>query len=231
MRINCLFLCLLISQCCYAEDPIRDYLVEQKPVWYDSPADNWRRAQAPEPEPQANSNQISVDKGSGGLGSFVITLMYVLIAALILYLIFQFVNQWSSKQQVELDKVPVKDRVKRIQVSDLPFQTDAQVDNPKFAMDQAAQDGQWARAIMYGLIVLLTELHKAQQIQLRPGKTNRNYLRELKGHKLRELLNNTVLLFERSFFGHEDISPNDAQLLCQQIRRSCDDLAKQGNIA
>ena len=93
------------------------------------------------------------------------------------------------------------------------------------------QEGNWAKAVIYALILLLTECHKRQLIHLRPGKTNRNYLGELKQapSNVRSALSNSINIFERSFFGHIAITEQEAQALYKNVRNTCDHLQRQAN--
>lgn len=67
--------------------------------------------------------------------------------------------------------------------------------------------GDYGMAIIYAYAHQLVELDQHHAIQLRKGKTNRQYLRELRARpRLRELLRDTMLAFEEVFFGHHTLS-------------------------
>ena len=67
--------------------------------------------------------------------------------------------------------------------------------------------GDYGMAIIYAYAYQLMELDQHHAIQLRKGKTNRQYLRELRLEAaLRELLRDTMLAFEDVFFGHHALS-------------------------
>ena len=164
-----------------AEDPVRDYFRTEQPIWYDSKADSWQRASGREREAEPET-EMDLDAGgeSTAFGDFIIFLLYMVIILLIAYLIYVFVTNFYQKSAEVHERPKQLDNVKRIQVSDLPFQTEGDIENPRLAMDQAMQAGQWSKVVIYALILLLTEFHKKQLIQLRPGKTNRHYVQELK---------------------------------------------------
>ena len=62
-------------------------------------------------------------------------------------------------------------------------------------------------AIIYAYAYQLMELDQHHAIELRKGKTNRQYLRELRSQpRLRELLRGTMRAFEDVFFGHHTLS-------------------------
>ncbi len=66
--------------------------------------------------------------------------------------------------------------------------------------------GDFARAIIYAFAHQLVELDKHHLIHLSQGKTNRQYLLELKKHPaFIELVRPMMLAFEEVFFGHHEL--------------------------
>ncbi len=66
--------------------------------------------------------------------------------------------------------------------------------------------GNYNEAIIYLYSYLLVELDKAQRIRLLRGKTNRQYLWEIRETPpLRELVEQTMIAFEDVFFGDHDL--------------------------
>jgi hypothetical protein len=69
------------------------------------------------------------------------------------------------------------------------------------------QAGEYNEAIIYLYSYFLVELDKAQRIRLLRGKTNRQYLRELRdAPELRSLTARAMVAFEDVFFGGHDLS-------------------------
>jgi len=69
--------------------------------------------------------------------------------------------------------------------------------------------GRYRDAMIYLYSYQLVQLDQHQKIHLSKGKTNRQYLHELKPHgRLRELVSQSVRLFEDAFFGHYEL-PRD----------------------
>ena len=67
--------------------------------------------------------------------------------------------------------------------------------------------GDYSQAIIYAYAYQLVELDKRHLVQLSKGKTNRQYLRELRARPgLQDLLRDTMLAFEDVFFGHHPLS-------------------------
>jgi hypothetical protein len=69
------------------------------------------------------------------------------------------------------------------------------------------QSGNYDEAIVYLFSYQLVQLDRHQCIQLAKGKTNRQYLAELRSQPfLRQRLTQSVLAFEDVFFGHHQLS-------------------------
>jgi Domain of unknown function (DUF4129) len=67
--------------------------------------------------------------------------------------------------------------------------------------------GQYSEAIIYLFSFQLVELDKHHLIRLAKGKTNRQYLREVRQRPLvRAILETTMIAFEDAFFGRKTIS-------------------------
>lgn len=75
------------------------------------------------------------------------------------------------------------------------------------AAEQAAARGDYRRAIVYLYAYQLTELDRRGLIRLTKGKTNRQYLRELKVRpSLARILEHTIVTFEEAYFGGRTLS-------------------------
>jgi hypothetical protein len=91
-------------------------------------------------------------------------------------------------------------------VDALPFQ----VRRPQGDLLEEARrhyaSGNYDEAIIYFYSFLLVELDKGQLIRLARGKTNRQYLREIRRQPLLfELLETTMIAFEDVFFGRHSL--------------------------
>lgn len=94
-------------------------------------------------------------------------------------------------------------------IESLPFQLDKQ---PVSLLDEAERlyrEGNPSQAIIYLFSYQLIEMDKLQVIRLTRGKTNRQYLRELKSHgRLRGLIESSMVAFEHAFFGRHSLPEN-----------------------
>jgi hypothetical protein len=91
-------------------------------------------------------------------------------------------------------------------IDSLPFQ----LGRPQVDLLEAAKrlysEGRYGDAIIYLYSYQLLELDKHQVIRLARGKTNRQYLREIRGRPaLRNLLAETLVAFEDVFFGNRQL--------------------------
>ncbi len=215
MRI--IILCLLILAQLPAEDVIQEKLRDQNAGWYNTQQDQIQRT------------SISIDtrndqEGSGATGLYDLLLMFIygIIIALVIYLVYVFISTFVRHKEIVQEQSRINDganHVKSIQVSDLPFQTQTPIDNPRAALDNAYQQKDWAHVVIFALLLLLTEFHKSQLLHLRRGKTNRSYLREMRSapKEFQRTLQLSVQLFEQSFFGHVDIANNQVQQLYKRV--------------
>lgn len=89
----------------------------------------------------------------------------------------------------------------------LPVEVKKPVGNLLDEARRLMEQGRYDAAIVYLFSHMLIQLDGANLIRLSRGKTNRQYLRELRGDTtVREILQTTVGAFEASFFGHHSLS-------------------------
>ena len=125
----------------------------------------------------------------------------VLLVAIILLLYHSLKNyvpmHWQRKQKekkIEIDPA---------RAEDLPFEaTQEAYENPLAAAEAFYRSGDYNSAIVlvYGYMLLV--LDQGRYIDLQKGKTNRMYLREVKGNvTLKDILAEAMLGFEDAYFG------------------------------
>lgn len=136
------------------------------------------------------------------LGLIVLIAALVAIAVLIARTFLR--GEVAEQNSAELELGPSRD-VDRVE--QLPFQLKRPSGDFLTEARLAYEQGDFARAIIYFYSHQLVQLDRHQWIRLSKGKTNRQYLRELRSKpELRDLLDETILLFESAFFGHHDIT-------------------------
>jgi hypothetical protein len=118
---------------------------------------------------------------------------------------------WAARR-MDVGGLAHEKRVERATVGpermeDLPMALPV-TDQNLLAAARACRDaGDYGMAIIYAYAYQLMELDRHHAIELRKGKTNRQYLRELRARPgLRDVLRDTMLAFEEVFFGHHTLS-------------------------
>jgi hypothetical protein len=101
---------------------------------------------------------------------------------------------------------------------ELPFELPQTREGLLSLARQLADRGNYHQAIVpfYGYQLLHLDFHG--RIRLTRGKTNRQYLREIKGvEPLATILLNSILVFERAFFGGQFVSRDDFEQCWAQL--------------
>ena len=129
----------------------------------------------------------------------------VAAAILVIWMFLKMDKRTSNIQSFEdyAEEELIEERIKQ-----LPF--DLQRDLPGNLSEQArqlAQQGNYNRAMMFLFSHVLLALDKRELLKLKKGKTNRQYLREIRQHgDIAKYYRQVMVPFEDSFFGNHDIS-------------------------
>ncbi|MCF7961236.1 MAG: hypothetical protein K9M08_10880 [Pirellula sp.] len=106
----------------------------------------------------------------------------------------------------------------KAKIQDLPFEIEQTAIG---LLGQAAKlraAGDYSKAIVYLFSHVLVEMDGARCIRLTRGKTNRTYLRELRGREmLKSFTNQLVQAFEFAFFGKHQLSQESFEAIWQQL--------------
>lgn len=106
----------------------------------------------------------------------------------------------------------------KAKIQDLPFEIEQTAIG---LLGQAAKlraSGDYSKAIVYLFSHVLVEMDGARFIRLTRGKTNRTYLRELRGREmLKSFTNQLVQAFEFAFFGKHQLSQESFEAIWQQL--------------
>ncbi len=174
--------------------------------WYDSESDSLRRVELPV-TPQTSSRQWNSwfdwanairFFGWAALAAILATIAWLLIRA---YLDRETRAARESSRQAARRSPAEADRV-----TALPFQVRRPESDLLGEARRHYERGEYSEAIIYLYSHQLVELDKAQLIHLARGKTNRQYLREARAScGAGDVLQATMTLFEKSFFGHHPI--------------------------
>jgi hypothetical protein len=187
-------------------------------TWYDPQTDNFRAAKVEPPAPPRNSS-------NPGDMNWLMWLGWVLLALLLGYMIFLLVQTFLYREvQYRTEVVHANvggDIIARVE--ELPV---ALKKSPADYLDEAQRlysNGDYAQAIIYLFSHQLLQLDRRHWLRLVKGKTNRQYLREVRRSAsphagvLADLFEGTVLLFEEVFFGKRLPHKADIDAVWQKI--------------
>jgi len=224
-----LFLALASPLCAQEADPVeaghnalRDSATYP---WYDSETDELRdlNARAKEGEdsetrkkgwewepPASQTTPTSWNWQLPSWTTFFQFLAMALFAALIIAIVFLLLRYFLKEEDLGSPGADVKFENREAEidrVEQLPFV----VRRPggDFLSEARAlyEQGRYSEAIIYLYSYELVQLDRHQHIHLAKGKTNRQYLREVRNEPvLRGLLHRTMIAFEDAFFGHHDLN-------------------------
>ena len=194
--------------------------------WYDPDKDSLRRIEVPQSEDDqrrhsrwasaAATSKRPVRAGNASwFWQFMQAIAWLFLGACLALLIW-----WLVKAALSADTLgPADDREARSVRGELGRVEELPIPVPPHQHDLLAvarsyfEAGDYGNAIIYAYAYQLVELDKHHLIRLTKGKTNRQYLRELRARpRLVALIHDTMLAFEDVFFGHHALSPQRFQL-------------------
>jgi hypothetical protein len=188
--------------------------------WYDPDQDAIRRINAQPGEDDehrqsrwASDQATSTTSASARPPSLFWRIMQILawltLSALLVAIMWLLVWAAGRMDRSGLIEGKIIDRVEvdPERTADLPMSIPPTDRNLLAAAQSCYEAGDYGTAIIYAYAYQLVELDRHHAIQLGKGKTNRQYLRELRTQpRLRELLRDTMLAFEDVFFGNHSLS-------------------------
>ena len=228
-----LLLCGISCTCGQAQDVAADTAVElgqeslksRRYPWYDSKADQLRRTTLPikkQPRVARDWNYTAPQAGPTNLNWLWRSIQYIvwaLLAALFAYLLFLAIKSMvginTKSHQYAFDE---DTRTEADRIENLPFQVERPKGNLLGDAQRLYDAGNYSEAIIYLFSHQLVQLDQAHLIRLTKGKTNRQYMSELRPRiALRAILNETMLAFEDVFFGHYSLSKERFETCWNQL--------------
>jgi hypothetical protein len=187
--------------------------------WYDAEEDALRRIEVQPNEDDAKRHsewartQGQPSTQTRWSGEFLLTLLRILawigiglLVALIIWALLwamRRAERFSDSTAAEATSIELA----ASRIEDLPMPVQPQHADLLAAAQAYVEAGDLRNAIIYAFAHQLVELDKHHLIQLTKGKTNREYLRELRAHpSFIPLLSSLMLAFEEVYFGNHDIT-------------------------
>lgn len=132
--------------------------------------------------------------------------MTVLVVGLVIYLIHRNFRFQSPASAAGKAKTTAKVRAEIDRIEALPFKVDTPLGDLLSEAQRLYAAGDYRGAVIYYYSYQLVELDRHHKIRLTRGKTNRQYLREVRQRQeIAGLLENTMVAFEEVFFGNHDL--------------------------
>ena len=185
--------------------------------WYDPESDGVRRVEVTpvkKPPPPSNPNWRWPEwkgwNGNWNLADTFWTVMQVIfwgvIAALFVYLVVLLTRVFLGRESaaaVSADEQHIETCAAADRIEHLPFEVRRPQGDLLAEARRWYEEGDFRQAIIYYFSYLLVELDRRQVIRLTRGKTNRQYLREVRRHRreVAGLVEQTMVAFEDVFFG------------------------------
>lgn len=142
----------------------------------------------------------------------------VLLAILAGFLVWRYGSNGDGFFRSRETKDVLAHEREKAKIQDLPFEIEQ---TAMGLLGQAAKlraAGDYSKAIVYLFSHVLVEMDGARCIRLARGKTNRIYLRELRGREiLKSFTNQLVQAFEFAFFGKHQLSQESFEAIWQQL--------------
>lgn len=183
-------------------------------VWYDSQNDSLKPLKL-RPLPQRSEFWESVEEffewlfgnWNLNLSDVLVFLGWLVIAGLVAWIAIALIlaYQRAELRMAEADD-EANERAAIARVEALPIALENRVEDLLAEAKRLYGEGDLARAIVYLFSHELVELDRCGLLRLVKGKTNRQYLRELKRSaqdrsRVSEIVERTMLMFEAAFFG------------------------------
>lgn len=198
--------------------------------WYDAARDDLRRIHVkPEKAPAPPSSQWNWDWNFSWLSALfesfgtlarvmIYGVLFAILAGLIYFIVRAFLGRDVREDDSEEseDDESAKAGVDRIE--ELPVQLAAPKGDYLAEARRRYEAGDYGGAVIYLFSYELLQLDRHQRIQLTRGKTNRQYLREVRSEpRLQELLARTMIAFEDVFFGHHSLERDRFEACWQEV--------------
>jgi hypothetical protein len=192
--------------------------------WYDAQADNLRRVDV-RPDKSAdslnrNSQWQSTPRPLPNVPTFTwppwlftlaqifgVILCVVIVGLIIWLLVWAFLKREAGVESSASEGAAGDARGDVDRIENLPFQVKRPQSNLQSEAERNYREGNYREAIIYLYSYLLVQLDRNQVIRLTKGKTNRQYLREVRQRPaLLPIFEPTMIAFEDVFFGDHELT-------------------------
>jgi len=145
-------------------------------------------------EPDIGDTDFEPSNISFGMGAVARALLFVLIGALVLFILYTIFSGIKVDKKIQAEAHPEFEEIEDIDVIDT-----------ESGLETALKAENYREAVRMLFIKLLQVLVFEKSIDWKPEKTNRDYLKEMKTHPKVQHFNNLVLAYERIWYGSKPI--------------------------
>jgi hypothetical protein len=195
----------------------------------DTRKDGWKW----EPPPQTNANLNWQFPTVWQIVQYTaMALLVVLILGLVVLLLRYFLKQ-EDEMGSPGAAASLEDRAGEVdRVEQLPFVVRRPGGDLLSEARALYEQGRYGEAMVYLYSYQLVQLDRHHMIHLAKGKTNRQYLREVRQEPgLRTILHGSIIAFEDFFFGHHDLDRQRFEECWQRLDEFHGALERQGALA
>ena len=230
------------------EDLARKALSQKKYPWYNAQSDQVERIEMNDrPQIQSKNRQTIPlqpakknakankwnwgNPGSflGGLSVFAWILIGVLITGIAGVLFWAFLRLEPNELP---DDESARQRSMAESIKQLPFDLDSESGDFRKAAHNEFLAGDYQKAMIYLFSHVLVSLDQKGHIRLRKGKTNRQYLVELRPYRsLANFYQRVMVPFEATFFGDHDLEKQDFERCWNQLEDFQKDIDQTSQVA
>lgn len=190
-------------------DEARQVLREQKFPWYDAEHDELKPVRVVQPARVNDPTPSNWRWNFGGmtLGQILVwTAIIILLIAIAAAFIWAYVNRENLSAAEETAVAPGRS-AESARIDALPFSMRRDRRDLLAEAQRYYEEGNFAEAIIYLFSHQLVEMDKRQVIRLVKGKTNRQYLSDIRRQpRLQRIIGQTMVAFEDVFFGNHALN-------------------------
>ncbi len=164
-----------------------------------------------------------------GLSLFAWVAIGLLIAVITAMLFWAFLSLQSN---VPTDEASTQGRSMAESIKQLPFELDSESGDFRQAARLGYLAGDYRKAIIYLFSHVLVSLDQKGHIRLRKGKTNRQYLGELRPYRsLADFYQRVMVPFEATFFGDHELDKQEFESCWNQLDEFQKDIERTSQVA
>lgn len=147
----------------------------------------------------------------GGIVKFVIIALGIGLIVFILVKVLSADSLFAKKDKNISGKTAIYD-LEEIEENLLETELDGSI-------QKAINDGNYALAIRLYYLSIIRELSLAKALDWKKEKTNFQYLRELQNHPLKDSFKNATNVFERIWYGEEELPADRFRVIAPEFER------------